>query len=122
MLKLITTFFHNKERLRAEAIGKKNPAVVLFYILTITIRGILEAWFIWIEYNLNLNQSQNANFLETMQLKEKYYCYTHYDDNVHDNKVSVDYYLPPQNRSALFYTSDRIEACQQQDRVTDSNF
>ena len=67
---------------------------------------------------MNLNQSQNANFLETMQLKEKYYCYTHFDDNPYDDKHSVDYFLPVANRSEIFYTDEVIETCQQQDRVT----
>jgi hypothetical protein len=112
------TYNYNQERLRAKAENRKNPAVEIFYITTILFRAILELWFLFVEYNLNLNQSQNANFLETMQLKEKYYCYTHFDDNPYDDKHSVDYFLPVANRSEIFYTDEVIETCQQQDRVT----
>lgn len=115
---IVPTHFHNQERLRAKAENRKNPAVEIFYITTILFRAILELWFLFVEYNLNLNQSQNANFLETMQLKEKYYCYTHFDDNPYDDKHSVDYFLPVANRSEIFYTDEVIETCQQQDRVT----
>jgi len=109
---------YNLERIRAKEENRKNPVVVGFYIFTILLRVLVESWFLWLEYNLNLNQSQNADFYETMQLKEKYYCYTNFDENPHDDKSAADYYLPEQNRSAIFYNTEVIETCQQQDRVT----
>lgn len=108
----------HKEQIRAEEQNRKNPIVVGVYMFIILLRIFVEMWFIVVEYNLNLNQSQNGDFFETMELKEKYSCYTHYDDNSFDSRKSVDFYMPENNRSNLFWVDDTIEACLQQDKVT----
>merc|ERR1712226_1431473 len=106
----------NEKAAESKVYGKK-PVVQFAYALMLICRLLSEGWFLYLEKELNRNQSQNANFYETMQLKEKWYCYSNYDGNVYDDKYAPDFYMPEANRSS-FWTDAPAPACQQQDRVT----
>merc|ERR1712174_53349 len=56
----------------------RNTTVMIAYLIMLIIRFIAELIFLNLELQLNRNQTQNADFFDTLVLK-KYYCYTFND-------------------------------------------
>jgi len=91
------------------------------YFVMLAVRLVAEFWFLYLEMELNRNQSQNAGFFEAMNLKEKWYCFSYTDSDSSRPQDTyrkvVDAKMPMANRSSLFWVDEPLIACSQQDTV-----
>jgi len=85
------------------------------YITMLVVRLTLELWCVFLEMNLAKHHSQNSKFSEKFWLKDHWLCPT-YSTNIGKNAVaeSIDAIIPHANRSELFYRTDTVVACEQQ--------
>lgn len=77
----------------------KSKITTIAYGLMLIIRFCFEVWFCYLEYQLNLHQSQNFSFRESFQLKERWLC------PINLNQKSLLERIPEQNRS-IFWTDE----------------
>lgn len=83
------------------------------YIFMLIFRLASEVYCIFIEYNLAKHHSQNSDNQEVFRLKETWLCPTYPRSQRHNSKA-IDEILPIANRSLLFYRTDTVHACEQQ--------
>jgi len=79
------------------------------YVIMLILRAIIEYVSLKLELNLGRHQSQNSGFIDSLSLKEMWYCPT----NVQGSEQSTLEFFPPANRS-LFWTDEINEPCVQQ--------
>jgi len=87
------------------------------YMFMLVIRLVLELYCVYIEMNLAQHHSQNApvegHWMQKFKLKEYWLCPT-YSSNIVDGADSINQMMPKANRSDIFYRTDTIQACEQQ--------
>lgn len=86
-----------------------SKVVQIGYVCMLILRVGIEWFSLNLELNLGRHQSQKGGLIDSLKLKEMWYCPT----NTEGSDESIAEFFPPQNRS-IFWTDELNEPCVQQ--------